>query len=334
MNKLVEEVNMALVINSPFELKPRKDRNRSYVTEGEFMSSEVSELIRSYKHWTYDMTDKNTQTSTQLHFFESIPRFKDHKFLAGFVSKLYTVFDRVFHRKLSDVHIVFANVPIKKTFPKRHCVFQPIHINSGYSIIYHNTDTKPLVVVYRKDEMCKVLIHELFHLYRMHPFETNKSFDKVLTEEFRICNKSAGLNIYEGYVEFMTTIVNMCMHKHLFRNITVSIDSEINHSRENVERLFRFTSGNGYLKQNTNVFSYIVIKHVLLVNRSKVFSILKNDYSVTSTKFEKLIHKGLKTLYNKYAHIKYQSCRRHVTLNLYDIFKIYLKNSTHRDITI
>ena len=333
MNDLIDAINRALASTNHVTLTPRKYASPRHFKENQFLPVEILALVQSYTHTRYKMVDTDTNTSVRLHFFESAPDAKHHQFVSQFAAKAFHVFDKVFRKRIGELDIVFADVPIKKHLPDRHAMFEARHINSGYSIIPTQGSSRKLIVVFRKDEMLKVFLHELLHIHHMHPFHTNAAFDESVAKEFKIRTYSGGLNIYEGYVEFMTTILNTCFYKHIFKTSKVSLAKELDHSKHNVEMLMRFV-GKGYMNQATSVFSYIVVKHVLLSNPSKVVSILHQDYSVPPLPFEKLLLQELRLLYKQFKNIKYRAHTRHVTLNLYDIYKTYLKISKHRFITI
>ena len=333
MNDLIADINRALSFTTRVTLTPCKYASPRYFKENQFLPVEILALVQSYKHTRYKMADSGPNTSVRLHFFESAPDIKHHQFVSQFVAKAFTVFDTVFGKRTDDLDIVFADVPIKKYLPDRHAMFEARHINSGYSIIPIGDTSRKLIVVFRKDEKLKVFLHELLHIHHMHPFDTNAAFDESVAKEFKIRTGANGLNIYEGYVEFMTTVLNTCFYKHIFKNSKVSIAKELAHSKQNVEMIMRFV-GKGYMNQATSVFSYIMIKHALLSNPSKVFSILNQDYSVPARPFEKLLRQELRLLYKQFKNINYRAHTRHVTLNLFDIYKTYLKISKDRDITI
>ena len=82
------------------------------------------------------------------------------------------------------------------------------NINSGYT--QHNSirDNLPqnYIVIYRTEEIKKVLIHELIHLYKFH-----KLYDVKITSDLNINNiirsTNGNLLIYEAYTETMATII-------------------------------------------------------------------------------------------------------------------------------
>ena len=78
----------------------------------------------------------------------------------------------------------------------------PVHVNSGFTSFSRSTPSKNTIVVFRKEESRKVLIHELIHALQLHCVE-HGTFDMVMTEHFD-----------EAIVECWATILN-CQYVYL-----------------------------------------------------------------------------------------------------------------------
>lgn len=110
----------------------------------------------------------------------------------------------------SALSIYIYMTEFKKLFPtKKGEVIDTEHANTGMS--YHCTRTND-VVVYRKEEWFKVLIHELFHAMGLSFIESDmpKGVDRAMQGMLRkMYSISHPVRIYETYCEIWARILNV-----------------------------------------------------------------------------------------------------------------------------
>ena len=158
------------------------------------------------------------------------------------------------------VHADILLTSAKKFYPKGK-VFGPSNVNTGYS--------SDKIVVYRKEEWFKVLIHEFFHFL---------NFEKVLFEpalQERILNifkVDTEVNLYESYCEIWARTLNCCMiasckgsametllqheKKYAMRHMV----NVLHHMGLTYPQLFEPSD----YKEDTNVFAYVVLTAILM----------------------------------------------------------------------
>ena len=177
--------------------------------------------------------------------------------------------------------------PFKKVLPKDNedYMLTTEHINSGMTT-YRIHERENHIIVYRKEEWLKVLIHELLHAYRVDIMaHENKSILKCL---FPI---NSELNYNEAYTECWAIILHSVLHAYI-NSKTYNSFRDMFHGNIEIELSFSMVQANKvlhhmylhynalitehkhdvnismirnlYFKEDTNVFSYYVLKCVLL----------------------------------------------------------------------
>lgn len=222
--------------------------------------------------------------SYKIKNFKLFTTLKNVDKISRIILILIEIMKKIFGKEIyHEVDIVLYPSNYKKYFPKKE--FTPKNINSGYTS-YPNQ-----IVIFRKEEIIKVLIHEFLHLYKTHPFHYNEKFDLLLKKQYCIENNNS-LNLYEAYVEVFAVIINSCFYSiHNKKNIKTILKQELIHSRLNA-----YYSLNTYkpFKENTNAFSYLIIKYALFNNFDNLIKVLDDNYNINNEfLFMELVFKSL-----------------------------------------
>jgi len=169
-----------------------------------------------------------------------------------------------------------------KNFPENKVdILDVDHVNSAVT-----ANCNKHLLIYRKEEWFKVFIHEIFHLFALdfsgYPNLTEFN-DKIKT----VFNIESDFNLFESYTEFWAETINLLIisfitssNKKNFPEIwnifTILLYYEQTFSMMqcikalnymNLQYTDLFTNkGTLLYKENTNVFSYHVIKTILLFN--------------------------------------------------------------------
>ena len=177
------------------------------------------------------------------------------------ISIIYKYFNL---NKNINIHLSFWNKP--RTFPNND-IFRSKNINGGFTNIFSND-----IYVYRKDEYPKVILHEFLH----HIDILNKSISNINTynieklKKFFNIDDNCDFNPVEAIIEFWSFIYNT-----IFISIEYDIPFKLLFDKELSFTLFQYNKIiNNYKfinkwREETNVFCYIIIKLILLINYKK-----------------------------------------------------------------
>ena len=268
--------------------------------------SSIGTTVRLETYWPPTDTKKGRDTDNNEYITN----------LTKIIEELYymlTIMYRWCGKRKAHLYIMLFLFNSQKKYPKdaikKGKSIDPEHVNSGFSYLRPNTGVEMEnmvdIVVYRKEEVLKVMKHEIIHVMGMHPTIYPREYDEYLKSRYNIlCLQSHGsLNIFEGYVEFMSLFLNTMIYTYNATEGRRERDSEfmrvfekaMNTERTNSLRLmYQISHDLGIvtvkesastsswmfeksLKENTNVFSYYFIKTALL-----------DDWKGTITKLERI----------------------------------------------
>lgn len=174
------------------------------------------------------------------------------------------------------------------------------HVNTAFTYVCPN-DGK--IVIYRKEEWFKVFIHETFHTFKLDFSSMNlTSTFPVLQKLFKI---TCDIDLSEAYTETWATIINMlyCIDSvnldsdKLNDAMNIVINVERQHSLSQINKILLFNgltyrqliesrTINDIYKEKTNVFSYYVIKGILMyhINDFLTFCNIQNIFPIVFKK--------------------------------------------------
>ena len=166
--------------------------------------------------------------------------------------------------------------------------FDTKHVNTAYSDI---CTTNSHIVIYRNEELVKVLIHELFHNYGL-DFSRVK-YTSMKEKMLKLFPIKTDCELTESYAEFFGEIINIAIttyylddsvkmptyihnahyllfYEKLFSLIqSVKVLYKIGLEYENLylqDEVSNTLRNNIYYNENTNVFCYYIVKNILLFN--------------------------------------------------------------------
>jgi hypothetical protein len=198
--------------------------------------------------------------------------------LANLVSFVYSL-DRVDIQYLSiDIYLVDQ----KKTISSSSELFTRNEINSGYCI----TGKTPKIVIYRKEEIFKVLIHELIHAFQYDSYEDNSKLIQHYQSKYNISSEK--INSNEAYTEIWANIINCYLiSKNIGRNrynlflILIAMEKEFSYFQaEKVIYLSKLNYDDKKqavdINMDTNVLAYFIIRSELYKGLNRFLRFCKN----------------------------------------------------------
>lgn len=162
---------------------------------------------------------------------------------------LLNIIKILYNKSINNLNVKIINYNQPKSIPNDG-VFKPFNINSGYTIL--KDYNKSIVVVFRKNEMYKVLIHELIHAFRIGDFNfIIKEIDK------KYPNITNNL-INEAITETYACILYSKLRKGNFED---NIKKEQLYSIKLAEFIKYIIKD---IKQISNIVSYTILKAILI----------------------------------------------------------------------
>jgi len=170
-----------------------------------------------------------------------------------------------------NIAVYLFNVDDKKVLPISHKTpFTPENVNSGFSF-------ESTVLIFRKEEVEKVLLHEMLHLLKkegdIREWQSS-SIEKLLDG----CEERNGA-LYEAYVEFCAVLLMSV--REIGHNQAITLRGVLNKHLEftakqiakivfhfgatNMKEFFEMTESKKIcLNRDTHVFAYFIVKGALL----------------------------------------------------------------------
>ena len=190
-----------------------------------------------------------------------------------------TLFDKI-HKPRENIKIFFLQTNEKKTINiKKDNQLVGDNINTGYTQSFSDMN-EDFIVIYRMEELKKVLVHELIHLYNLHGFiaPTNIKINSLIK------STNPRFSIFEAYTETLAVLIytyyfskknsedfEKLLNKQLDFSFLQSAKILYNQKINNVNDL-----GKKDINETTNASSYFIIKCAILSNL-KLFKNVFNE---------------------------------------------------------
>lgn len=228
----------------------------------------------------------------EIHDFD----YNIYKFPDGTIIKIFD--PDVINLKRIDIDIIYKlialvrkiamnNRPVEiniiNTTQRKEFTFPTIlgtdNINSGFTEF--GSDDR--IVIYRNEEIYKIIVHELLHYYHIGISNDFRHLDNVNVECIKCDNY-----VNEAVVEFHAVLIYMKFIEHVTKiNYKRLIDIEYSFSILQIAKILIFFNMNdsrcilkknkcGSIKQRTSFFSYFIIKTLFLHNFKKSFEVMNN----------------------------------------------------------
>jgi len=260
------------------------DNLRSELDDGKFTLKEAVDYVSKCKYHT---TVSNVQQTVTINVFTEKVADLPPILLLKRVFKRITATISILNITQKK-HFVFWLVPCDKNrwFPKRGIV-TPRHINGGFTYITGDQDDTVNIFIYRLEEFPKVMLHETIHHSSrdmhglIHPNDVNRL--KVL------CNihKDTQFLPNEAIVEAWAIIMHTAFLSVEY-NIPYSklLDIEKVWCEKQAERLLQYQYQNAHphnmWKEETNSYSYIVLKSYILQKHDEFLSLSHDSKSIVN----------------------------------------------------
>jgi hypothetical protein len=165
------------------------------------------------------------------------------------------------------INIDIFMTPFKKRITTDTKILGTREVNSGFSV--HNYK----ICIFRKEELNKVLVHELIHYLEL---DLNVVEFADFYNYFNVA-KSNEIRLNEAYTEILAVLINSIIKAKNITECKKILNLELKFSLYQVGKILNLydfmnakdffkPNDNEKFKQNTSVFSYFIIKTILLFN--------------------------------------------------------------------
>jgi hypothetical protein len=294
--------------NKPF------DKNNDLLNDIEFISKKtinyISNKLKYLTIYTYENNKINYFTKEYVKL-NNIPDVIIHMFrLIRIMKKLFgrdnfsqTVFyyECDLSKKMPIGKEKAYNKAYNKDYNKTNIEIGVDNINSAVTFVTPTQNGN--IILYRKEEVLKVLIHELIHS-NLSDLNLIKSNDKKDDFNKLFCTNYV-IEINEAYTESMATVIYL-IYKSIYKNIDLNtlFKNEMKYSNYICTQIFKFyniKSINDIMKKNineqcksffpqgSNLFSYYILKNILLRNHIEYGHCLEHGLKLYKIKNQHII---------------------------------------------
>jgi len=142
--------------------------------------------------------------TSKIHiYFDRQPRYKI-QFLVFYTNWLLHIL-RVLKPGDEDVIFKIYLTSCTKRFPNDATKLTPLHVNSGVTFVYRSSLRRD-VFVFREEEVCKVILHELIHALGLDMTHMSDEAEESLKKYF--C-KHGSIKVNESFTDTLTCILNV-----------------------------------------------------------------------------------------------------------------------------
>jgi hypothetical protein len=240
----------------------------------QFLSPILQQQINTNSYWrrTYHIQSFNTLTTLNI-YSASKKQTQDNNiiFVAMFI--LYYC-----HQVKGTTQTINLQIDIiLSSFKKRISQGKPLdqyNINSGVTSFAGSTNDLK-ILIFRREEVAKVLIHELLHALRMDDAMQPLSSDTVSLH----FGSTTSLNINESFTETYASLLNLVLATlaqdkgiSYFRQLLRKESLFLKHQASKVLSSIGFNTNDGKLllvkdyKETTNIISYYILKYINFKN--------------------------------------------------------------------
>jgi len=273
--------------NKDIDIKILNKNIEYYFKNNQFTSENIKNKIFNTLKYGYECIYKNNNI---IYFCDKsmnkVSKIIIHMF------QIIILLKEIFDKSDYHQHIIYFETNEKKKFPSKNIVLGPNEVNSGLTTLELDSKNKNGdIILYRKEEVLKVLIHELIHsnLIDSKIIFSNKT-DKL--NDLFCSNYKILLN--EAFTESFATIIHIfyihIINKMKKEELDIMFQNEMKYSIYICNKIINYynidhlnnilkkkNECTNYFPQKTNVLSYYILKNILLSNHI-LFANILNKY--------------------------------------------------------
>lgn len=251
----------------------------------------------NYLKYIYEIKHENIV----LHFITNKSKNQIKKYMINKI-KIICTLKKFFDREKCYQEIVIYDINEKKNLPKKNNdVIKAENCNSGYCHVQYDKKNNGKIVLYRKEELIKVLIHESIHSNFI-DYKIIINQNKVNIEG-KICS-DYNILLNEAFTETFASLINIILVNYYTKiHIDIIFKNELKFMIDTFNKLMNYYEINkmediivkngckSYFKQRTNVFSYYILKTINYLFIDEFLELMEKNtnknYSIKNKAFNK-----------------------------------------------
>ena len=281
MNHYITHIYKQLNFNNNFEYSLNKVKyDNNILNNLIYMDKKVIQYIHKYIHHRHILNYNNINITINS---------KTENITKKFINNILNIITNLQNlmQNYKSLNIIFYLTELKKQFPRnRKTILGPYHVNSGLTI---HGNPKNTIIIFRKEELYKVLIHELMHDFGCDMKLFNPMYNKIITNKYNIENSNF-INVNESYVELITELIYLTYiakkGNKKIGSVKKMYNDELKYSITKCKQILNHNGvqkldGHISFRQNSNVLSYYIFKTALLYNIDESINFLENIHNYT-----------------------------------------------------
>ena len=318
MESVINDIYINLKNNLPhiknnIKYSINKLSNYNFQERSIFIPKKIVDWIIKHTEYNYKFifVINNRTINVNLYSDKKINNINFYLIKIKLILHILTHYTSINCSKNIDIKIYLT--PFKKFWDKKTIIDQ-FNVNTGYSTIGCISDSK--LLIFRKEEWFKVLIHELMHNLNLDFADIfREKYKNILKDNFFIDSK---YDLSESYCEFWARHLNLIINTFLkskendnfsifYKNYNNILRQEVIFSLQQANKLSAFIYLSNY-REKTNVFSYYILTSVLMFYSEDFIIWCKknnNNKFINFKKKDENIIKFINFIISKYYNINY-----------------------------
>lgn len=258
----------------------------NFLNETKYVNKNIAKRLKEFTHVGYTKTISIHNVHMQYEFWDNHENIKEASFFYNYACFLIYLISK-WNKDDKNLKLVLINYDGKKKTPENH-IFTSEHVNSGVTFYYSNYEGN--ILVYRKEEMVKVLTHEMIHFFDIDAKHIDVHKEKEISTKFCLNESTNSINVNEAFTDALACVINIIMYTIIESSITNSkfktllknnFVKEIGFIKSQARRVLNHVkydeSCSIHNMEETHAISYYVIKSVILSDMKGFMKYLENN---------------------------------------------------------
>lgn len=260
------------------------------IKEDKYIPIQIVKQIneKTYSNVYFKNIYKNINLEIDIYYLkqQKLKREKTQMILNYIFFIIYYIHNINVKHNIQELKIKLICCTLKKTIENGNQL-DTVNVNSGMTTRYYNGNISE-IIVYRDEEMFKVLIHELLHSFDVDSKQIKRNIEYNINSFFGIDVLHSSININESFVETYACLLNVfIVSKILKRDFKILLDKERNYCINQANKLLgilhldiennRLINRKQNRQEATHVLSYYILKALNFMYIEEFLLYLKNE---------------------------------------------------------